>query len=171
MDVKVKNIEVVDRGLYAVVTEKGTENIQPENILRIERTFTKAPLTGETVELDKIYTDKGFIYLSSTDPFAKVGYELINSVDFYGLPIWERDGTDWQSVRPYAYSIGTPKKYIPFLFFFLSVQYFALTLGGIALAILIFPLRFKPFDSKKTTIQPDQDQEFLNEESYSAIAK
>jgi hypothetical protein len=175
MDVKVVNIEVVDRGLYTIVTEKGNVNIHPENILRIERTYTQTQITGESMELDKIYTDKGFIYLASTDPFAKGGQELINSVDFDGLPTWERPNTTWQTVKPYGYSIGTPEKQIPFLFFLLSLQYFSLSLGGIALTILIFPLRLKEEDFfthlPLSQQEQEQEQECLNKESYNAMAK
>jgi hypothetical protein len=171
LDVKVVNLELVDRGLYTVVTEKGNINIQSDDILRIERTYTQAPITGVPIELDKIYTNKGFIYLSSADSFAQVGRELMNSVDFYGLPIWERPNTDWQSVRPYSYSIGTPSKQIPFLFFFLSLQYAALSLGGVALSILIFPLRFGEEDRQSNLTHSQQEQDFLNEEPLRQVAK
>lgn len=171
VDVKVVNMELVDRGLYTIVTEKGNVNIQPENILRIERTYTKASLTGAPVELDKIYTDKGFIYLSSTDSFAEIGRELMNSVDYYGLPTWERPNTDWQSVKPYSYSIGISSKQIPVLFFFLSLQYAALSLGGIALIVLIFPLRFRKEVQLSKSQFTQQDQEYVNEEQYNYAAK
>lgn len=171
IDVKVVNMELVDRGLYTIVTENGNVNIQPDNILRIERTYTKAPLSGATVELDKIYTDKGFIYLSSADSYAEIGRQLMNSVDYYGLPTWERPNTDWQTVRPYSYSIGTPSKQILFLFFFLSLQYAALSLGGIALTVLIFPLRFKREIQQSKSPFTQQEQEYVSEEQYSAVAK
>lgn len=171
VDVKVVNMELVDRGLYTIVTEKGNVNIQPENILRIERTYTKASLTGAPVELDKIYTDKGFIYLSSTDSFAEIGRELMNSVDYYGLPTWERPNTDWQSVKPYSYSIGISSKQISVLFFFLSLQYAALSLGGFALIVLIFPLRFRKEVQQSKSQFTQQDQEYVNEEQYNYAAK
>ena len=173
LDVKVLNIELVDRGLYTAVTEKGNINIHPDNILRIEKTYTKAPLTGAQVELDKIYTDKGFIYLSSEDPFYEIGKKLMNSVDDYKHDTWEKPNTNWQTVRPYSYSIGTPEKQIPFLFFLLSLQYVALSLGGLGLAVLIFPFRFEDQFEVQPSIsaftQPEQD--FAKEEKYNAIAK
>jgi hypothetical protein len=171
LDVKVLNIELVDRELYTVVTEKGNVNIHPADILRIERTYTKAPLTGATIELDKIYTEKGFIYLSSADSFAELGRKLMNSVDFFGLPTWERTNTNWETVKPYSYSIGTPSKQIPLIFLLLSLQYIALSLGGFALTVLIFPIRFKePIVSNTVTVSP-QEQEYVNDDQYSAVAK
>jgi len=171
LDVKVVNMELVDRGLYTIVTEKGNVNIHPDDILRIERTYTKAPLTGAPLELDKIYTNKGFIYLSSADSFAQVGRELMNSVDYLWLPTWERENTDWETVKPYSYSIGTPSKQIPFLFFFLSMQYAVLSLGGIALTILIFPLHFKSKVKLSKSPYSHLEQENTSEEQYSAVAK
>ena len=171
LDVKVVNMELVDRGLYTIVTEKGNVNIHPDDILRIERTYTKAPLTGALIELDKIYTNKGFIYLSSADSFAQVGRELMNSVDYLWLPTWERENTDWETVKPYSYSIGTPSKQIPFLFFFLSMQYAVLSLGGIALTILIFPLHFKSEVKLSKSPYSHLEQENTSEEQYSAVAK
>lgn len=171
LDVKVVNMELVDRGLYTIVTEKGNVNIHPDDILRIERTYTKAPLTGAQIELDKIYTNKGFIYLSSADSFAQVGRELMNSVDNLWLPTWERENTDWETVKPYSYSIGTPSKQIPFLFFFLSMQYAVLSIGGIALTILIFPLHFKSEVKLSKSPYSHLEQENTSEEQYSAVAK
>ena len=76
-DVKVSNIELVDRGLYTVITDKGPINVGQDDILRIERSYTKAAITGTPVELAKIYTTKGFIYFSSLDSFAKTGRNLL----------------------------------------------------------------------------------------------
>lgn len=171
VDVKVLNMELVDRGLYTVVTEKGNVNINPDDILRIERTYTKAPLTGVPIEIDKIYTNKGFIYLSSTDSYAETGKKLINSVDFDGMPTWERPNTNWETVKPSSYSIGTPPKQIPILFFFLTLQYAALSFGGLALTVLIFPIRFNETASQnKLTPTNPQEQDYLSDE-YSAVAK
>ena len=69
LDVKVSNIEFVDGGLYTVVTDNGSVNISKDDILRIERTYTNAAITGTIVEQDRIYTTKGFIYFSSLDRF------------------------------------------------------------------------------------------------------
>lgn len=171
LNVKVVNIEAIDRGLYTIVTEKGNVNIQSENILRVERTYSKEAFTGEPIELDKIYTDKGFIYVSSSDSFAEVGRDIINSVDFYGLPTWERADTDWQTVKPYSYSIGTPEGQVPLLFFLISLQYIALTVGGIALTLLIFPHRLNESASVPSRAVNQQEQESLSEETYNAVAK
>ncbi|GAB6174736.1 hypothetical protein JCM15765_42140 [Paradesulfitobacterium aromaticivorans] len=149
IDVEVKNIELVDRGLYTVITEKGPVNVGPEDVLRIERTYTKAAVTGSPVELDKIYTKQGFIYTSSSDPFSKNAQTLINSVDYlnsvdyYGLNVWQHPNVNLKSIQPYAYAIGTPKRFVPLVFFLLSVQTYCFTIGAISLLILIFPVRFK----------------------------
>lgn len=170
LDVKVSNIEQVDRGLYTIITNKGTTNISPDDVIRIERTFTKAAITGNSIELDKIYTTKGFIYVSSPDPFASEGRQLINSVDYEGKTIWERQKENWKSVQPFAYAIGTPVKQIPILFFSLNLQYFILSIGGIALAILIFPHRLR--DNSYLSIQNLNEQEFHQEEkTFGAVAK
>ena len=84
LDVKVSNIELVDSGLYTIITDYGPVNVSKDDILRIERTYTKAAITGAIVEQDRIYTTKGFIYFSSLDPFCNTGQQLINSVDFEG---------------------------------------------------------------------------------------
>ena len=116
LDVKVLNIELIDRELYTVITEKGNVNIHPDDVLRIERTYTKEAFTGESVELDKIYTDKGFVYLSSQAPYAELGQKLMNTVDYYGFPLWERSGVDWNSLTKYSYAVGTPPQQVPLLF-------------------------------------------------------
>ncbi|MHB1405194.1 MAG: hypothetical protein ACYCV0_06350 [Desulfitobacteriaceae bacterium] len=143
IDVEVKNIELVDRGLYTVITEKGPVNVGPEDVLRIERTYTKAAVTGSPVELDKIYTKQGFIYTSSSDPLFKNAQILINSVDYYGLNVWQHPNVNLKSIQPYAYAIGTPEHFVPLVFFLLSVQTYSFTIGAISLLILIFPVRFK----------------------------
>jgi hypothetical protein len=127
LDVKVQNMEYIDRGLYSVITEKGNVNIHAEDIMRIERTYTKDAFSGEVIELDKIYTDKGFIYLSSQAHYADIGRKMMNSVDYYGLPLWEREDIEWDNLKKYSYSIGTPVHHVPILFFFISLQYAALS--------------------------------------------
>ncbi|HVJ48610.1 hypothetical protein [Desulfitobacterium sp.] len=173
LDVKVINVEGVDRGLYTVITQKGPVNVEPNDVLRIERTYTKAAITGTSVELDKIYTTKGFIYASSIDSYHENISQLMNSVDFDGLPTWERENTTWQSVQPYAFAIGTPEQKIPWLFFLLSLQYFMLSIGGITLAILVFPFHWKESKEEKTGKRPSQphDQDYCAEEQLSAVAK
>ncbi len=157
MDVKVSNIELVDRGLYTVITDNGPINVSQDDILRIERTYTKAAITGTPVELDRIYTTKGFIYISSLDPFYKTGHQLINSVDFEGKPVWvlsnKNQATESEqnlnqllsdnlrTVQPFSYAIGTPAKIAALVSAVLSLQYLALSIGGMALVILIFPMK------------------------------
>lgn len=170
LDVKVLNIELIDRELYSIITEKGNVNIHPDDILRIERSYTKESLTGESVELDKIYTDKGFIYLSSQAFYAETGQKLMNSVDYFGLPLWERSGVDWQSIKKYGYSVGTPPNQVPVLFFLISLQYVALSIGGIALTVLVFPLRLGEEEWENTSKQSQEDQEILQEEILESIA-
>lgn len=177
LDVKVVNIDQVDKGLYTIVTDQGPVNITPAEILRIERTYAKTALTGQPVELDRIYTDKGFIYVSSLDSFASLAQEMINKVDFTGQDVWERSQTSWKTVQPYAYAIGTPEKRIPWLFLLLTVQYWAMSVGGIALAVLIFPLRWndKAQDTGQVSTQPEQEYRSSSsskeEKQLGAIAK
>jgi len=186
LDVKVSNIELVDRGLYTVITDKGPINVSQDDILRIERTYTKAAITGTPVELDRIYTIKGFIYISSTDPFYEAGHQLINSVDFEGNPVWIRSdkteatesaqnwsqliNTNLKTIQPFNYAIGTPFKLASLVSTVLSLQYLALAVGGIALAILIFPLRLVT----PMPVQPfmQEDQEYSStEDIIGAVAK
>jgi hypothetical protein len=186
LDVNVSNIELVDRGLYTVITDNGPINVSQDDILRIERTYTKAAITGTPVELDRIYTTKGFIYISSLDPFYKIGHQLINSVDYEGKPIWIRSNkseatesvqswnlllnTNLRTVQPFSYAMGTPTNLVALVFAILSLQYLALAIGGIALAILIFPLRM----AIPTPAQPfmQEDQEYSSsEEAIGAVAK
>jgi len=164
LDVKVLNIELIDRELYSIITEKGNVNIHPDDILRIERTYTKEAFTGEPVELDKIYTDKGFVFLSSQARYAESGKKLMNSVDYYGLPLWERSGVDWKSLKKYSYAVGTPAQQVPILFFLISLQYAALSIGGIALLILIFPLRLEEEDWENSSSFVQEEQELIQEE-------
>lgn len=173
LEVKVINVEAVDRGLYTVVTQTGAANVDSNDVLRIERTFSKAAVTGAPVEIDKIFTTKGFIYSLSTDPYYVNTRQLINSVDFEGLSIWERENITWESVRPYSYAIGTPKAQIPLLFFLLSMQYYLLSIGGIALVFLILPLPWKDLDEDSDRQQPgkSQEQDFRTEEQLNSAAK
>jgi len=184
LDVKVTNIELIDRGLYSIITENGPVNIGKEDILRIERTYTKSAMTGSPVELDKIYTTKGFIYLSSLDPFYKMGKELINSVDFEGKEVWihayngtgsevsidQGQNANLKLVQPFGYAIGTSAKLVSVLFSILSLQYLALAIGGLALMILIFPLRLETSLPAQPIIL--QNLEYSKEdEQLDAIAK
>lgn len=171
LDVNITNIELVDQGLYNVVTSKGSVTISPSNIIRIERTFTKAAITGVPVELDKIYTDKGFIYFSSLNPFAKAGQAIANSVDFYGLSTWARPNTTLQTVQPYAYAIGTPKSSIPIIFLLVFVQYLSLTIGGITLFILISPIGLRRNHIKANNIASQESDFTSTEEEFGAVAK
>lgn len=163
LDVKINNIELIDGQLYTIITDKGNVNIIPDDILRIERSYTKEPITGESLELGKIYTSKGFIYLSSKDTYASIGQKLMKSVDSLTLPIWERAGVDWETVKKQRYSIGTPARYTNLLMFLLELQNTALAIGGLALVILIFPFRL---DEEKTegTIANGQVQEIKGDE-------
>ena len=186
LDVNVSNIELVDRGLYTVITDNGPINVSPGDILRIERTYTKVAITGAPVELDRIYTIKGFIYISSLDPFYKTGHQLINAVDFLGKPVWIRSdksettesvqswnkllNTNLRTVQPFSYAIGTPSKLVSLVFSILNLQYLALAIGGIALMILIFPMRLEPPMLAQPFIQEDQEYS-SSEEGIGAVAK
>ena len=183
LDVKVTNIELVDRGLYTIITDKGPINVGKEDILRIERTFTKAAITGTSVELDKIYTNKGFIYISSLDPFYKNGKQLMNSVDIDENPVWihsynsgsdikldQRQSANLKLVKPFNYAIGTSPNRVTIITYILSLQYIALSIGGMALLILIFPLRLGAKGHDPELMQ--QDIEFCSEEDQiDAVAK
>lgn len=186
LDVKISNIELVDRGLYTVITDKGPINISQDDILRIERSYTKAAITGTTVELDRIYTVKGFIYISSLDPFYKTAHQLINTVDFVGKPVWIRTdkseatesvqnwnqllNSNLKTVQPFSYAIGTPSKLVSLVFVTLSLQYLALSIGGIALVILIFPLKLGTPRTEKPLTVEDQDYS-TSEEVIRVVAK
>lgn len=182
LDVKITNIELIDRGLYSIITDNGPVNIGQDDILRIERTYAKAAITGSPVELDKIYTTKGFIYISSLDPFYKMGNQLINSVDFEGKPVWihnstgsevsldQRQRANLELVQPFSYAIGTSTKVASVVFSILSLQYLSLALGGLALMILIFPLRFETSLNGQSIIL--QDSEYItDDEQLDAVAK
>lgn len=175
LDVKVTNIELVDRGLYTIITDRGPINVGKEDVLRIERTFSKAGITGTTVELDKIYTTKGFIYITSLDPFYKNGKQLMNSVDIEENLVWihsynsgsdikfnQRQSNNLKLVKPFNYAIGTSSNRVTIITYILSFQYIALSIGGIALLILIFPLRLGKNGHDQQLMQ--QDIEFCSEE-------
>jgi len=186
LDVNVFNIELVDRGLYTVITDNGPINVSQDDILRIEQTYTKAAITGTPVELDRIYTIKGFIYISSLDPFYKTGHQLINSVDFEGKPVWIRSNkseateseqswnqllnTNLRTVQPFSYAMGTPSKLASLVFSVLSLQYLALALGGMALVVLIFPMRLVTPMPAQPFMQEDQEDS-SSEEVIEAVAK
>ena len=186
LDVKVSNIELVDRDLYTIITDKGSTNISQDDILRIERTYTEAAITGIPVELYKIFTTKGFIYFSSLDPFYKNGNQLIYSVDHGQDPVWIRANTsetaganqtkiqqqnaNLRAIQPFSFAIGTPSNLISIVFSVLLIQYFALALGGISLFVLIFPLRLEIPNPARPFVQ--QDPEYCSSEDHlGAVAK
>lgn len=184
LDVKVSNIELVDGGLYTIITDKGPVNIDKGDILRIEKTNTKASITGAPVELDKIYTTKGFIYFSSLDPFYKIGQQLIKSVDSEKNPVWilsdstpitdatsnELQNANLKLIQPFSFAIGTPSNVISLVFTLIFLQYLAFAFGGIALFVLIFPLRVESAKPAASSVQ--QDPEFCaNEDHISVVAK
>jgi len=186
LEVKVTNIELVDRGLYTVITDNGPINVTQEDVLRIERVYTKAAMTGTPVEQDRIYTIKGLIYISSLDPFFKTGLQLINSVDFEGKTVWIRsnqsEATESQkswnnllnanlkTVQPFSYAIGTPPKHISLVFSVLSLQYLALAIGGLALMILIFPMRMGTPIPPQASLQVEPESD-ASEEVIGVVAK
>ena len=186
LNVNISNIELVDRGLYTVVTDNGPINVSQDDILRIERTYTKAAITGTPVELDRIYTIKGFIYISSLDPFYKAGQQLINSLDLEGKPVWIRSNKsvatesqqsrneqlniNQRTIQPFSYAIGTPSKISSIVFSLLSLQYLALAIGGMALLILIFPLRMVNPMPAQPFMQEEQEYS-SSEEAIGAVAK
>ncbi|NMA69762.1 MAG: hypothetical protein GX958_10120 [Desulfitobacterium sp.] len=169
LDVKINNIELIDGELYTIITDKGNVNIVPGDILRIERSNTKRTLTSEAQELGKIFTNKGFIYLSSKDKYAPIGNELMKSVDNLGLPLWERSGVDWKTIKKLRYSIGIPEQYTNLVVFLLDLRNIALTIGCIALLVLIFPLRIND-DKNEEASTANQVQE-LQREKFAEIEK
>jgi ABC-type glycerol-3-phosphate transport system permease component len=172
LDVNIINIELVDQGLYNIVTSKGSVTITPSNIIRIERTYTKTAITGVPVELDKIFTDKGFIYFSSLDSYAETGRAIANSVDNYTLKTWSRPNTTLHTVQPYAYAIGTPKSNVTVIFLLVFAQYLSLTIGGITLFILISPIGWRNnyYQTINTTVAQESDFR-TTEEQLGAVAK
>ncbi|MHB8124876.1 MAG: hypothetical protein ACYDEJ_04395 [Desulfitobacteriaceae bacterium] len=173
LDVNITNIDLTDQGQYTVVTSKGPVNIAPSNIIRIERNYTKAAITGAPVEIDKIYTEKGFIYVSSLDSFAKTGLAIANSVDFDGLNTWSRPNTTLRTIQPFAYAIGTPKTYVPIIFLLMSLQYLSLSISGITLFVLISPVSWrKNYYETISAVQQEQESDFrTTEEQFGVVAK
>lgn len=169
LDVKIHNIELIDGDLYTIITNKGNVNIVPEDILRIERSNTRKTITGETQELGKIFTSKGFIYISSKDTYAPIGNKLMKSVDSLGLPLWERSGVDWETIKKLRYSIGIPEKHTGLILFLLELRNVALTIGCIALIVLIFPLRLdgEHAEDMRTSSQVTE----IQREKYTEIEK
>ncbi len=173
MDANIMNIELVDRDLYTVITDKGTANVTPIDVIRIERTYTKAAVTGQPVELDKIYTKQGFVYVSSFDPFAKAAQQLIKSVGSNGIKVWERPGyTGVKAVQPFAYAIGTPAPVVPVLGVLVSCQSFVLTAAGLALMVLVFPIS-RPGSSRgqPRLAVPGEMEYCAGDEQVSVVAK
>lgn len=185
LDVKVSNIELVDRGLYTVITDNGAINVSQDDILRIERTYPKAAITGAIIEQDRIYTTKGCIFISTLDPFYTTGRKMINSVDFEGKTVWIKEkieatesvqsrnqklNANLKAVQPLSYAIGTPSKLVSLVFSVLSLQYLALAIGGIALVTLIFPLRLVTPMPAQPFLQEDQEYS-SSEEVIGVVAK
>ena len=172
LDVNVTDIEIADQGTYKIVTAKGTVSVSPSNILRIERTYTKAAITGIPVELDKIYTDKGFIYFTSLNSYAEAGQAMANSVDYNGLASWLRPNTTISTVQPYAYAIGTPKSYVPVIFLLMFFQYLSLIIGAITLFVLISPIRrCKDSYENNNNLTPETDFRTAEEQQFGVAAK
>jgi hypothetical protein len=173
LDVKITNIESADQGLHNIVTSKGAVSISPDNILRIENTYTKAAITGVPVTLVKIYTDKGFIYYSSLDSFWGAGQAIAYSVlpDGYTQKTWFRANTTLQTVQPYAYAIGTPKSSIPIVFLLMFAQYMSLTIGGITLFMLISPIGWRKNYYQTTTALAQESDYRTTEDQFEAVAK
>ncbi|MFZ3131486.1 MAG: hypothetical protein WA125_10400 [Desulfosporosinus sp.] len=186
LDVKVTNIELVDRGLYTIITDNGPINVSKDDILRIERNYPKVAITGTIVEQDRIYTTKGFIYITELDPFYATGRKMMNSVDSEWKPVWIRSdkkeaiesveswnqllNTNLKTVKPFSYAIGTPPKLISLIFSVLSLQYLALAVGGMALGILIFPLRLVTSIPAQPIMQENQEYS-SSEEVIEVVAK
>ncbi|AET68761.1 hypothetical protein Desor_3258 [Desulfosporosinus orientis DSM 765] len=182
-DVKVTNIELIDRGLYSVITDNGPVNIAKDDIMRIEKTYTKTALTGSPVEFDKIYTTKGFIYISSTDPYYSIAKQLMNSVDFEnktdskqdhknkGFEVFDQSvNGSLKLVKPFSYAIGLSAKEAGIVSSILSIQYVMLALGGFALMVLIFPLRLETsFHNRSMPVA--EPEYYSDDEQFDAVAK
>lgn len=147
LNVSVKNIKADGKGLFSIITDKGTVNISSGDIIRIVKTYTKEGIAGTPVELDKIYTNKGFAYFSSTNTYAKAGRQLVNSVDFTGQNTWSLPGespaANLALAKSYNYVIDTPGHFIPVLSFLLNLEHYLLAIMAVALLLLIVPLQPK----------------------------
>ncbi|MDR3542671.1 MAG: hypothetical protein P4L69_17175 [Desulfosporosinus sp.] len=186
LDVKVSNIELVDGGLYTVVTDDGPVNVSRDDVIRIERTYTNAAITGAIIEQDRIFTTKGFIFFSSLDSFHNTGLQLINSFDFGGKLVWINSNNNQatesvetqnqlindnlKAVQPFSYAIGTPSKLSSLLFSIIFLQYLALAIGGMALMILIFPLRLETPLPVRPFMQEESEYRSADD-SIGAVAK
>lgn len=180
-DVKVTNIELIDRGLYSVITENGPVNIAENDIMRIETTYAKTAITGSPVEFYKIYTTKGFVYTSSTDPYFSITKQLVNSVDFAnkdketqpakGSDIFNQSvNGSLKLVQPFSYAIGSSVKAAGIVSSILSIQYLLLALGGLALMVLIFPLRLETSFPERAVLIPESEY-YAEDEKFDVLAK
>jgi len=140
LQVKVINIEYVDRNLYTVITTKGAINLLPDDILRIESSVHKTALFRKANELNRIYTNKGFLVISTFDNYSVTGRKLINEIGPLSTPVWEREDTDPVRITSYRYAIGTPPQLIPLMKFLAEFQRIILIIGGLTLFLLVCPL-------------------------------
>ena len=74
----------------------------------------------------------------------------------------QRQSTNLKLVKSFNYAIGTSSNRVTIISSILSMQYIAISIGGVALLILIFPLRLSANRLKQPLLQ--QDIEFCSEE-------
>lgn len=140
LDVKIYNIEVVDRDLYVIVTDNGNVNISPDDILRFERSYSHTSGVKNQIEINKIYTNVGFIYLSSIDAFFSKGQQMSSIINMNHSLAWTRPNTTKTLLKSKSYAIGTPASWIPVVQSLVTIQNSALLICNISLLVLIFPI-------------------------------
>ena len=75
-----------------------------------------------------------------------------------------------KAVQPFSYAIGTPSKLSSLVFTVISLQYIALAVGGMALMILIFPLRMETPLPVRPFMQEEPEYRSA-EDTLGAVAK
>ena len=140
LDVHITNIELVDRDLYVVVTDHGNVYVTANDILRIERTYSRSSGSGTLIEINKIYTSSGFIYLSSLDYYFSKGQAIISSLDNPIALTWDRPNITLAMLKSKVYAIGTPSHWIPIIQLLVELQSLVLMVCAGSLLVLILPI-------------------------------
>lgn len=143
LTVKVTSVTATEDFHYVVKVNNLEFDLVPGDVLRIERTPAKKALTGQEIEILKVFTTKGFIYATPDDSFYDGTRKLAGAADWESRLTWMKQPseTTLKEVRKKSYSIGTPTDNQVVLFVFLGMQNLALLIAGFTLVFLIFPLR------------------------------
>jgi hypothetical protein len=162
LNVKVTSIAAREDFHYIVKVQEKTFDLVPGDVLRIERTPAKKAITGEEIEILKIYTTHGFIYARPENSYYEGARKLANSADWESLPIFTKnkgfaDEVKLDQIRGVSYAIGTPVKYQAILFAVLGLQNLTMFTAGAGILLLIFPLRLEK-DEEATPVASRVEQ-------------